>query len=203
MDLRSILADLDRWLAEHAPGDFRQMMPPADPAQIDALAAGTFRVHEDVLVWLSIHDGSQRDPVSAAGAFVPSDFPLLGVSAMVQGLTGMIEEVERAVADGDEEFIVGLEAHELWLPVARNHTGGELVVDHRPGGNYGAVLEVDPSIGVVGAKRWDSLSHMFGSVLGALQNTSVLVTGSGVKTAPRIEDSGDGLPHVVWDLYFG
>ncbi|MFJ2094037.1 hypothetical protein ACIOEW_32980 [Streptomyces sp. NPDC087901] len=197
MELRSILAGLDRWLAEHAPGDYRQLMPPADPARVAALAAGAFRVHEDVLVRLSTHDGSQRDPVPAAGAFVPSDFPLLGVSGMTHGLADMVEDVERAVADGEEEFIVGLEAHMLWLPVARNHTGGELVVDHRPGGDHGAVLEVDPSTGVNGVKRWDSMSHMFASVLGALQSASVLVTGSGVKTAPRIEEPGDALPHVV------
>lgn len=203
MELRSILADLDRWLAEHAPGDHRQLMPPADPERAAVLASGRFRVHEDVLVWLSVHDGSQRDPVPAAGAFVPQDFPLLGVSGMAQGLADMVEEVERAVEDGDEEFIVGLEADERWLPVAMNHTGGRLVVDHRPGGGYGAVLEVDPSIGVNGVKRWDSLSHMFGAVLEALRTGSALVTGSGVKTVPRVEEPGDALPHVVWDLHFG
>ncbi|MEV6164191.1 hypothetical protein AB0L71_20075 [Streptomyces sp. NPDC052052] len=203
MQLRSILADLDVWLAEHAPGDHRQLMPPADAARAAVLAAGRFRVHEDVLTWLSVHDGSQRDPVPAAGAFVPQDFPLLGVAGMAQGLADMVEEVELAVAEGEEEFIVGLEADERWLPVAMNHTGGRLVVDHRPDGDYGAVLEVDPSIGVNGVKRWDSMSHMFDSILEALRSGSALVTGSGVRTVPRIEEPGDALPHVVWDLHFG
>lgn len=203
MQLRSILADLDVWLAEHAPGDQGQLMPPADPTRAAALAAGRFRIHEDVLTWLSVHDGSERDPVPAAGAFIPQDFPLLGVTGISQGLAGMVEEVERAVEDGDEEFIVGLEADERWLPVAMNHTGGQLVIDHRPDGEYGAVLELDPSIGLNGVKRWDSMTHMFISVLEALQTGSALMTGSGLKAVPRIEKPADALPHVAWDLHVG
>ncbi|MFJ1600537.1 hypothetical protein [Streptomyces sp. NPDC088261] len=193
------LDELDRWLREHAPGDYGQLLPPADPDAIAELAAGRVRAHDDVLAWLSRHDGSQRDPRLAAGAFIPRDFPLLGAVGMTLGLADMAEAVEQAVEDGDEEFVVGVEAHTHWLPVARNHTGGLLVVDHRPGEGYGAVLEVDPSVGVNAVRRWDSPRQMFTSVLAALRDGSPVTSGSGVSAVPLIEEPNEGLPHVRWE----
>lgn len=194
------LTELDRWLEEHSPGDHQQLMPPADPEAVTALAAGRFAVHPDVLAWLSRHDGSQRDPVPAAGAFVPKDFPLLGVAGMGVGLAEMEEDVELAIADGNDWFMVGTEVHTHWLPVARNHTGGLLVVDHRPWDGYGAVLEVDPSIGVDAVRRWDSLGHMFTSVLATLKGGARVTTGSGTYAVPVIEEPNDGLRYVRWEL---
>lgn len=42
----------------------------------------------------------------------PQDYPLLGVSGTSQGPADLVEEVERAVSEGEEEFVVGLEADE-------------------------------------------------------------------------------------------
>ncbi|MFF7139702.1 SMI1/KNR4 family protein [Streptomyces nodosus] len=204
MELARTVALLDRWLEEHAPGDFRQLAPPAEPARAAAVTENRFQPHPDVLSWLALHDGSALDPRSAAGAFVPTDFPLLGAAGMRDGLREMAEEVARAQEEGEAEYVVGVMADVRWLPVAMNHTGGQLVVDHREGPGFGAVLELDPSIGLDGVKRWDSLSHLLDSVLDALvHGTPVATAGAGgARNVPRVEDTGNPLPHVVWDLYY-
>ncbi|MGX4689009.1 hypothetical protein [Streptomyces sp. JNUCC 63] len=203
MELAQTVARLDRWLEEHAPGDFRQLAPPAEPALITAVTENRFELHPDIRSWLALHDGSALDPRLAAGAFVPTDFPLLGAVDMRNGLRDMEEEVARAQEEGEAEYVVGVMADVRWLPVALNHTGGQLVVDHREGPGFGAVLELDPSIDVNGVKRWDSLSHLFDSVLDALVHGTPVTTASGARSVPRIEDTGNSLPHVVWDIYYG
>ncbi|MFF4247460.1 hypothetical protein ACFYY2_23755 [Streptomyces sp. NPDC001822] len=203
MSLVHTVARLDRWLQEHAPGDFSQLAPPADPRLADAVAGNRFDLHPDVRSWLDLHDGSVIDRVIAAGAFVPTDFPLLGAARMSDGLRDMEEEVARAVEDDEAEYVVGVTADVRWLPVALNHTGGQLVVDHREGPGFGAVLELDPSVGLNGVKRWDSLSHLFTSVLDALTEGSPVPTATGRKAVPRIEADGVPLAHVVWDVHYG
>ncbi|WP_445526695.1 hypothetical protein [Streptomyces cyslabdanicus] len=203
MELAQTVARLDQWLKEHAPGDFRQLAPPAEPALVTAVAENRFEPHPDVRSWLALHDGSALDPTPAAGAFVPTDFPLLGAAGMCVGLRDMEEEVARALEEDEAEYVVGVTADVRWLPVAMNHTGGQLVVDHREGPGFGAVLELDPSIDVNGVKRWDSLSHLFDSVLDALVHGTPIATASGARSVPRIEDTGNSLPHVVWDIHYG
>ncbi|MFI8005890.1 hypothetical protein [Streptomyces sp. NPDC086010] len=197
------VARLDAWLREHAPGDFGQLAPPADPRMVDGIAPDRFDLHPDVRSWLGLHDGSAVDRVLAAGAFVPTAFPLLGAARMRDGLRDMEEEVARAAEDDETEYVVGVTAHPRWLPVALDHTGGQLVVDHRDGPGYGAVLELDPSIGLNGVKRWDSLSHLLEAVLEALADGSPVPTATGRKAVPRIEADGVPLPHVVWDIHYG
>ncbi|MFE7358519.1 hypothetical protein ACFU8Q_36830 [Streptomyces sp. NPDC057543] len=203
MELARTVARLDRWLEEHAPGDFRQLAAPADPRLIAAATGNRFELHPDVRSWLALHDGSALDRASAAGAFVPTDFPLLGAVGMCDGLRDMEQEVARALEEDEAEFVVGVMADVRWLPVALNHTGGQLVVDHREGPGFGAVLELDPSIGLEGVKRWDSLSHLFDSVLDALVHGAPVATATGRKIVPRIENTGTPLPHVVWDIHYG
>ncbi|MFF7098099.1 hypothetical protein ACFY9A_37795 [Streptomyces rubradiris] len=122
---------------------------------------------------------------------------------MRQGLRDMEEEVARAMSEGDEDYVVGTMADVCWVPVAANHTGGQLVVDHRDGPGHGSVLEVDPSIGLEGVRRWDSLSHLFDSVLDALVHSRALLSGSGVPAVPRVHATGPAGPHVVWELHYG
>ncbi|MFJ5899491.1 hypothetical protein ACIQFZ_29430 [Streptomyces sp. NPDC093064] len=95
MELARTVARLDRWLEEHAPGDFRQLAPPAEPALITAVTENRFEPHPDVRSWLALHDGSALDPTPAAGAFVPTDFPLLGAADMRDGRRDMEDEVAR------------------------------------------------------------------------------------------------------------
>ncbi|MFF3354082.1 hypothetical protein ACFYWN_15760 [Streptomyces sp. NPDC002917] len=78
MALARTVARLDRWLEEHAPGDFRQLAPPAAPQLIAAVTENRFELHPDVRSSLALHDGSALDRACAAGAFVPTDFPLPG-----------------------------------------------------------------------------------------------------------------------------
>lgn len=204
VELARTVARLGRWLEEHAPGDFRQLAPPADTELIAAVTENRFELHQDVRTWLALHDGSALDRAGVAGTFVPTDFPLLGAVGIRDGLRAMEEESARAVEDDEAAACVaGVRADARWLPVALNHTGGRLVVDHREGPAFGAVLELDPSIGLNGVKRWDSLSQLFDSVLDALVHGTPIATASGSKAVPRIEDTRGLPPHVVWDIHHG
>lgn len=203
MELIRTVTLLARWLEEYGPGDYRQLAPPAGHEAIDAVTEGKFPLHPDVRAWLALHDGSAYERLSPAGAFVPLDYAMLDTARMRQGLRDMEEEVARAMSEGDEEYVVGTMADVCWVPVAANHTGGLLVVDHRDGSGHGAVLEVDPSIGLEGVRRWDSLSHLFDSVLDALVHSRALLSGSGAPAVPRVHATGPAGPHVVWELHYG
>ncbi|MFJ3826029.1 hypothetical protein [Streptomyces nodosus] len=57
------------------------------------MTVNRFEPHPDIQSWLALHDGSALDPRLVAGAFVPTDFPLLGTVDMRNGLRGMEEVV--------------------------------------------------------------------------------------------------------------
>ncbi|MFG1807837.1 hypothetical protein [Streptomyces sp. NPDC049040] len=123
------------WLRSNVPEDFAALRAPASGKEIAAVR-GALALHPFLVALLSAHDGIEW----SSGAELLPRFGLLSAARM----TGW-----RAAGAGP--------GADWWVPFAATSTGEYLVVDHREGPDYGAVLRFDPESGDGGEHCWPDL----------------------------------------------
>ncbi|MEU6212807.1 hypothetical protein ABZ891_23280 [Streptomyces sp. NPDC047023] len=89
-------------------------------------------------------------------------------------------------------------AHVKWVPIAGTHVGSQLIVDHRDGPDFGAVLEVDADVELWGVKRWDSLTDMFASTYQSLSSGTPVRDAVGEDVEAHFIGDSDGMRHIDW-----
>ncbi|WP_328674859.1 hypothetical protein [Streptomyces sp. NBC_00328] len=199
MQFQDVLSHLDRWLEVNAPDDFGTLNPPARASDIDAITENTFPLVPEIRTWLEYHNGvSTHFRHSGPGGFIPGGHYPVDAKRMLLGRRDMEQDVAWSREDGNEDFVVGRTAHTKWVPVSSTHVGTQLIVDHREGLTYGAVLEIDQDLELWGVMRWKSLSEMFQETLEALETGRPVVTATGSEIRPEAVRESDGTSNIVW-----
>ncbi|BBB02011.1 hypothetical protein RVR_9692 [Actinacidiphila reveromycinica] len=140
---------VEDWLRVHAPEDFAALRGPASARDIAAVAED-FPPHPFLVALLSAHDGSEL----SSGAELLPRYGLLPAARMAGW---------RAAGAGCPEA-------EWWVPFAATSTGEYLVVDHRQGPGYGAVLRFDPESGAGGERCWHDLLALVAELADVLES---------------------------------
>ncbi len=141
-DIVAIWADIDRWLAAHAPGTFRRLKPGADPEALAHLEQElSAKLPNDVLTSYAIHDGyaylTEYEYLRAATALKSwrsqQELPP-GPTPLESAHRGRLQPVWW---------------HRGWFPVAMDGGGNYLCVDLAPtaAGRFGQVLFWDTAEG--------------------------------------------------------
>ncbi|MEW2373373.1 hypothetical protein AB0940_28970 [Streptomyces sp. NPDC006656] len=199
MDIATTVSLLGGWLETNAPGDFERLNPAAEPKDIISISANRFALHGELQEWLSIHDGVRADRgLTGPGGFIPGGYFLLDAESMRLGQRDMEKAVAWSLEDDLVDFVVGGVAHVRWIPIAETHVGSQLVVDHREGPGFGAILEIDAGLEIWGVQRWGSLVEMFDSTYRALSDGTPVrdVTGDDIRA--HVVESPAGPLHVDW-----
>ncbi|MCT9105773.1 hypothetical protein N4G69_09055 [Streptomyces mirabilis] len=199
MQLQDVLNRLDRWLEVNAPDDFSTLNPPATASEIDAITEDRFSLVPEIRTWLEHHNGvSTHFRHSGPGGFVPGGHYPVDAERMLLGQRDMEHDVAWSQEDDNADFVVGRTAHVKWVPLSSTHVGTQLIVDHREGPTYGAVLEIDQDLELWGVVRWKSLSEMFQETLESLETGRPVVTAIGREIRPETVRESDGTSNVVW-----
>ncbi|MBM9504900.1 hypothetical protein [Actinacidiphila acididurans] len=163
---------VEDWLRSHAPEDFAALRGPATGQDIAAVTEA-FSLHPFLVALLSAHDGIEW----SSGAQLLPRFGLLPASRMAGW---------KAAGAGPEA--------EWWVPFAATSTGEYLVVDHREGPGYGAVLRFDPESGHGGESCWPDLLSLVAELADALESGEPLRIPGLAARRPRAGRQ------VEWDL---
>ncbi|WP_327415673.1 SMI1/KNR4 family protein [Streptomyces sp. NBC_01233] len=183
----------------NAPGDHARLNPPATPLEIAAIAENRFALHADLRTWLSLHNGVRAGRAFVGpGGFLPGGYFLLDTEGMRLGQRDMESAIAWSLEDDNVDFVVGGVAHVRWIPLAGTHVGTQLVVDHREGPDFGAVLEIDADAELWGVKRWSGLAGMFAATHHALSTGTPVRDGVGQDVYPQVIEDADGARHVDW-----
>jgi cell wall assembly regulator SMI1 len=175
----------ERWLSRNAPEDHRCLRPGASRGEVAALEEGIgFPVDDRLKSLLSVHNGvTPRRSSTQGGAFVLG-YSLLGTDGVLEEQRYLARTAREAAEEGYEDEVVGLTAHERWVPFAQSLTGDLLFVDHRDG-HEGQVGEI--SFGSPGYQRlWDSLTQMFDALSASVETTAPL---PGLGRLPRVHEA--------------
>jgi Protein involved in beta-1,3-glucan synthesis len=208
-DLNTVLDRLDAWLEGNAPADHAALNPSAAQKDIDAIADRRFQLHPDLVAWLQRHDGvTATRGHDGPGVILPNGFILHSAAGMCAGQRALEEAIADWVDENESEDpdlrdiydgVYGYLFHVRWVPIATDITGGKLLIDHRDGDRFGNVLyglHAGDTDGPV--KVWDSLSYMFGDLLGALtEGTEMRLPGYADPVAPRL--SNESQAFVRWE----
>ncbi|MFF2427504.1 SMI1/KNR4 family protein [Streptomyces mirabilis] len=199
MQLQDVLNRLDRWLEVNVPDDFGTLNPPATASEIEAITENRFSLAPEIRTWLEHHNGvSTHFRHSGPGGFIPGGHYPVDAERMMLGQRDMEQDVAWSQEDDNADFVVGRTAHVKWVPISSTHVGTQLVVDHREGPTYGAVLEIDQDLELWGVVRWKSLSEMFQETLESLETGRPVVTAIGREIRPETVRESDGTSGVVW-----
>lgn len=199
MQLQDVLNRLDRWLEVNASDDFGTLNPPATASEIDAITEDRFSLVPEIRTWLDHHNGvSTHFRHSGPGGFIPGGHYPVDAERMLLGQRDMEQDVAWSQEDDNADFVVGRTAHVKWVPLSSTHVGTQLIVDHREGPTYGAVLEIDQDLELWGVVRWKSLSEMFQETLESLETGRPVVTAIGREIRPETVRESDGTSSVVW-----
>lgn len=172
--LAPLWTELTSWLAGNAPQTLEWLRPAGDPARLTAAEEQLgFALPAELTEWWHLHDGS------VAGPFLPG-YDLYGVDDMryahrIQLEVNLEEEVNEMarrnlglpddVAGGPSRYF----PREL-VPVGGDGFGNHLVVDCRPGPEYGRLRVHDhESRGEIWPPEYDSLADLLTQMLGALR----------------------------------
>lgn len=199
MQLQDVLNRLDRWLEVNASDDFGTLNPPATASEIDAITEDRFSLVPEIRTWLDHHNGvSTHFRHSGPGGFIPGGHYPVDAERMLLGQRDMEQDVAWSQEDDNADFVVGRTAHVKWVPLSSTHVGTQLIVDHREGPTYGAVLEIDQDLELWGVVRCKSLSEMFQETLESLETGRPVVTAIGREIRPETVRESDGTSSVVW-----
>ncbi|MGH1554881.1 SMI1/KNR4 family protein [Streptomyces sp. L7] len=133
---------LESWLIRNASEDHQALRPGATGAEISNLEREIgFSVNDDLKLLLSKRNGvAPRRSSMQAGAFLLG-YSLLDTDGILEWQRKLAAMSREAVEDGYEEEVVGLVAHERWVPFAQNLAGDLLFIDHRSD-HYGDIGEI-------------------------------------------------------------
>jgi cell wall assembly regulator SMI1 len=157
---------IENWLAEHAPTTYAALAPPADSADIAATERVIGRpLLKPLVMSLLRHDGL----LDQRGWLLPGFYRPMSareIAAEWQRFTGFYdkrtadEEGEKADYDFMKlGFSSVLYGHPQLIPIARDVSGGYLVLDHRPEIDRRRVHEAEAVEGIrrVSHEMWTSL----------------------------------------------
>ncbi|MEV6013564.1 SMI1/KNR4 family protein [Streptomyces sp. NPDC051976] len=171
-------------LQERAPGTAASLRPPAtETAVAEAERAMTLATPAEVAEWLLLVDGAVATP--GAGVLLPPLFVPVGLQRLVE-----LQRMKLDIYGGqDGEQGSAGECRQAFsrafFPVGDDTTGDLLVVDMRPGGAQGCVMNWSKSEGIYGAPIWANTAQMWEDVADALE------------TGQREGDAASGDPHLT------
>ncbi|MFD8023956.1 SMI1/KNR4 family protein [Streptomyces lavendulae] len=177
------------WLDLNAPETAAAVLPPVTSEVRDRhLSAIPMAIHPDLKSFYSLSDGTARlTEGGAPAAFLPPRYAPYGIERVVRAYAHMLDTVAYEVENGRSSLTIGLVAHREWLPFAASSSGDELVLDHRQGETYGAVLEFDESKGGY-VPVWTSFRKMLAEI-----NSAVLGRGTAGRYRARIGSESSSL----------
>ncbi|MEI8409058.1 MULTISPECIES: SMI1/KNR4 family protein [unclassified Kribbella] len=162
-------ATITDWLAEHLPGEYERLQPPAPWSSISAVRAGMGRrLPSDLLAWLNLNNG-----IKPRGGF-GNILPVFYTPMMCEEMLGRREMLRGICADSarpGEQQPAGTRTFEWldgFLPIGDAGTDVELFVDLRDGDLYGCVGQYDAPAGGFSTPRWMSITEMLADVADAL-----------------------------------
>ncbi|MFE7332363.1 SMI1/KNR4 family protein [Streptomyces sp. NPDC057565] len=169
---------IENWLAEHAPATYAALAPPADPADIAATERVIGRpLLKPLVMSLLRHDGL----LDQRGWLLPGFYRPISareIAAAWQLFTGFYDK-HTADEEGEEAdydfmklgFSSVLYGHPQLIPIARDVSGGCLVLDHRPEIDRGRVHEAEAVEGLmrVSHEMWTSLPLLMEAIATSLE----------------------------------
>ncbi|MFF3619099.1 SMI1/KNR4 family protein [Streptomyces sp. NPDC002467] len=167
---------IEKWLADHAPAAHAALAPPADSADIAAVE----RVIGGPLPRALVASLRRHDGLRGHGfTLIPGFYAPMGARGIadewrrLQGFYDVSTEEEDDAADDFMKtgFSSALYGHPRLIPIARDGTGGHLVLDHRPEPDRGRVHVVEPVEGLlrVPHEKWSSLPALMEAIAGSLE----------------------------------
>ncbi|MER5991461.1 SMI1/KNR4 family protein [Streptomyces viridosporus] len=190
---------IETWLREHqCTSTLSELHPPASEEALQSLQdAIPYPLHPHLVQWLRIHDGYNA-PIWPPGGFIP-----YGTESLKGGPGAMADMLEEFHDQFTEEEVqdLGLTpwADPLWLPIAGTNTGESLLIDHRPGDTYGAVLEIDYDLDFWGEVRWKSLGEMIRLMAESLEAGSAMPYSREYSLVPQV-DGEPSARYLNWKL---
>ncbi|MEU6010413.1 SMI1/KNR4 family protein [Streptomyces sp. NPDC047453] len=169
---------IENWLAEHAPATYAALAPPADPADIAATERVIGRpLLKPLVMSLLRHDGL----LDQRGWLLPGFYRPMSAREIVaewQRFTGFYDKrtADEKGEEADYDFMkIGfssvLYGHPQLIPIARDVSGGFLVLDHRPEIDRGRVHEADAVDGIMrkSHEMWTSLPVLMEAIATSLE----------------------------------
>ncbi|MFI5843748.1 SMI1/KNR4 family protein [Catenuloplanes sp. NPDC051500] len=195
--LAPLWSELTSWLAANAPRLHEQVRPPGDPARLASAEERLgLALNRELVEWWQLHDGV------AAGYLLPN-YELFGVEDMLRS-----REIERDVdleeevnamafrnlypvaAEGD---VPGRYFPSEYVPIGGDGAGNCLVMDCRPGPEYGFLRDHDHEHrGVISAPYYTSLADLLTRLVTALRTGQPMAVGNSDRTYPATAVVEDG-----------
>jgi cell wall assembly regulator SMI1 len=174
---------IENWLAEHAPTTYAALAPPADPADIAAAERVIGRpLLKPLVLSLLRHDGLlDRRSWLLPGSYRP--MRAREIAAEWKLFTGFHDKhaADEEGEEADHDFMkIGtssvLYGHPQLIPIARDVSGGCLVLDHRPEIDRGRVHEAEAEQGLVrrSHEMWTSLPVLMEGIATSLETDQPL-----------------------------
>ncbi|MFE7331946.1 SMI1/KNR4 family protein [Streptomyces sp. NPDC057565] len=174
---------IENWLAEHAPATYAALAPPANPADIAATERVIGRpLLKPLVMSLLRHDGLLHQ----RGCLLPGFYRPMSareIAAAWQLFTGFYDKrtADEEGEEADYDFMkIGfssvLYGHPQLIPIARDVSGGCLVLDHRPEIDRGRVHEAEAVEGImrVSHEMWTSLPLLMKAIATSLETSQPL-----------------------------
>ncbi|MFD7435345.1 SMI1/KNR4 family protein [Streptomyces sp. NPDC059861] len=169
---------IENWLVEHAPATYAALAPPADPASIAATERVIGRpLLKPLVVSLLRHDGFLDQRFSLLPGFY-TPMSAREIANEWRRFTGFHDKhtADEGGEEVDYDFMkIGvshvLYGHPQLIPIARDVTGGCLVMDHRPEIDRGRVHRAEPVEGIMRGSHemWTSLPVLMEAITTSLE----------------------------------
>lgn len=184
LPLTDILAQLDRWYAEHAPAIHATLRPGATDAQLDALEGHIgLKLPQDFRELYKWHDG---DDSLLNGAFSLEFATLSNIVAYWDVWLPIYDDYvpsDDIEASISQEFIAQQEINKAWVPFLHDGAGNFVALDLAPGtrGHMGQIITFGPDEPVKYVLA-SSLADFLAEYLQRLQKGQAMVSedGSGI-----------------------
>jgi cell wall assembly regulator SMI1 len=179
--LAPLWSDLTSWLAINAPGTLQYVHPPGDPARLESAEEQLgFALNAELVEWWHLHDGSITCLVP--GYELSSFDNMLGRHKIEREVN--LEEEVNATARRNRGLADNEGGRPAWyfptnyIPIGDNGGGDCLVVDCRPGPEYGYLRDHDHEArGVVPPAYYTSLADLLTRMVTALRTGRPMKVG--------------------------
>jgi cell wall assembly regulator SMI1 len=178
MTIEALLADIDRWLRQHAPRTREALRAPASDSEIGSVERTTgIEITDDIRTLLSWHNGSAA--LGPSFKLVPEfDFMTVAEAVSYWSMKQSLQATRERVLPDDQTWW-----HRQWLPIGTDRCGSLLVCDHRDGRGYGQVFIVDKVDGALPFHTWPNITAVLEEMRNALVVNSSFTGCQAVVTA--------------------